>query len=196
MKDKEYLNSKKKLNIDETANNLNYCFAKNKPFFVINRIAKDAVPQGAVGNSGSKLGKSAGFLFYETYEGYYFQGIDTLFGQEPKIKVIYNNTPGSKIPENYDAKVLSYSKEGTPSLTTKLRAGFQNTKITQFNPFKMSYKVSSFSAEDIMDKEQTLRNITNRLIWKLLLGFNMMNIFLWLLDFSEMFIQNTAFKIF
>ena len=151
LKDKEYLNSKKKLNIDETANNLNYCFAKNKPFFVINRIAKDAVPQGAGGNSGSKLGKSAGFLFYETYKGYYFQGIDTLFGQEPKIKVIYNNTPGSKIPDNYDAKVLEYSKEGTPSLTSKLRSGFQNTKITQFNPFKMSYKVSSFSAEDMVD---------------------------------------------
>ena len=59
LKDKEYLNTQKKLNIDETANNLNYCFAKNKPFYVINRISKDAVPQGADGKSGSKLGKSA-----------------------------------------------------------------------------------------------------------------------------------------
>ena len=151
LKDKEYLNSKKKLHIDVTANNLNYCFAKNKPFFVINRISKDAVPQGAGGNSGSKLGKSAGFLFYETYEGYYFRGIDTLFGQEPVLKVIFNNNAGEFVPEGYDAKALTYSKEGTPSLTKKLRAGFQNTKITQFNPFKMSYKVSSFSAEDMVD---------------------------------------------
>ena len=37
-KDKKYLNTKKKLNIDDTANNLNYCFAKNKPFYVLNRI--------------------------------------------------------------------------------------------------------------------------------------------------------------
>ena len=155
LKDKEYLNSKKKLNIDETANNLNYCFAKNKPFFVINRIAKDAVPQGADGSSGSKLGKSAGFLFYETYEGYYFRGIDTLFGQEHKIKVIYNNTPGTTIPDNYDAKALTYHKEGTPSLTKKLQAGFQNTKITQFNPLTMEYKVSSFNAED-MEESLTL----------------------------------------
>ena len=155
LKDKEYLNSKKKLYIDETANNLNYCFAKNKPFFVINRISKDAVPQGVGGNSGSKLGKSAGFLFYETYEGYYFRGIDTLFGQDHKLKVIYNNTPGTTIPDNYDAKVLAYSKEGTPSLTSKLRAGFQNTKITQFNPFTMTYKVSSFNAED-MEESLTL----------------------------------------
>ena len=86
--DKEYLNSKKKLHIDETANNLNYCFAKNKPFYVINRISKDAVPQGADGQSGSKLGKSAGFLFYETYKGYYFKGIDSLFAQKKKISII------------------------------------------------------------------------------------------------------------
>jgi len=151
LKDKEYLNSKKKLHIDETANNLNYCFAKNKPFFVINRISKDAVPQGAGGNSGSKLGKSAGFLFYETYEGYYFRGIDTLFGQEPVLKVIFNNNAGEFVPEGYDAKALTYSKEGTPSLTKKLRAGFQNTKITQFNPQTLAYKVSSFSAEDMVD---------------------------------------------
>jgi hypothetical protein len=155
LEDKEYLNSKKKLNIDETANNLNYCFAKNKPFYVINRISKDAVPQGADGKSGSKLGKSAGFLFYETYDGYYFRGIDTLFGQKPKIKVIYNNTPGSEIPEGYDTKALTYSKQGTPSLTQKLRAGAWNTKITQFNPFNLTYKVSSLSAEE-MEEALTL----------------------------------------
>ena len=78
--------------------------------------------------SGSKLGKSAGFIFYETYEGFYFRGIDSLFGQKPKIKIIFNNTPGNKIPEGYDAKALSYTKEGTMSLTKKLRSGYMNTK--------------------------------------------------------------------
>ena len=149
LKDKEYLNTQKKLNIDETANNLNYCFAKNKPFYVINRISKDAVPQGADGKSGSKLGKSAGFIFYETYEGFYFRGIDTLFGQKPKIKIIFNNTPGNKIPEGYDAKALSYTKEGTMSLTKKLRSGYMNTKNIEFNPWTLSYSVTSLSAEDL-----------------------------------------------
>tara|TARA_B100000287_G_C20632224_1_gene780264 strand:- start:44 stop:1444 length:1401 start_codon:yes stop_codon:yes gene_type:complete len=149
--DKEYLNSKKKLHIDETANNLNYCFAKNKPFYVINRISKDAVPQGADGQSGSKLGKSAGFLFYETYKGYYFKGIDSLFAQKKKISIIYNNSPESKMPEQYDVKALTYTKEGTPSLTKKLRAGAWNMKNTQFNPFTLEYNVSSLSAEELQE---------------------------------------------
>ena len=116
-KDKKYLNTKKKLNIDDTANNLNYCFAKNKPFYVINRISKDAVPQGADTNGGSLLGKSAGFLFYETYKGFYFKGIDSLFAQKPKRKIIFNNTPGETVPEGYDTKALTYQKQGTTSQT-------------------------------------------------------------------------------
>ncbi len=149
LKDKEFLNSKKKLHIDETANNMNYCFAKKRPFFVINRISKDAVPQGAGGESGSKLGKSAGFLFYETYKGYYFKGIDTLFGQQKKLSILYNNSPGDTPPEGYGAKALEYSKAGAPSLTKLLRGGAWNTKITRFNLFDMSYKVDSLSAEDL-----------------------------------------------
>ena len=148
LKDKEFLASKKKLHIDETANNMNYCFAKKRPFFVINKISKDAVPQGSGGESGSKLGKSAGFLFWETYKGYYFKGIDTLFDQKKKISILYNNNPGD-VPEQYDTKALEYSKGGSPSLTTMLRGGAWNTKITQFNPFDLSYKVSSLSAEEL-----------------------------------------------
>ena len=99
IKDKEFLNSRKKLHIDETSNNMNYCFAKKRPFFIINRISKDAVPQGADGAAGSKLGKSAGFLFYETSKGYYFKGIDTLFGQQVKKRFIYNNDPKPQPPK-------------------------------------------------------------------------------------------------
>ena len=149
LKDKEFLNSKKKLHIDETANNMNYCFAKKRPFFVINKISKDAVPQGSSGGSGSKLGKSAGFIFYETYKGYYFKGIDTLFGQQKKISILYNNSPGEEPPEGYQAKALEYSKAGAPSLTKLLRGGAWNTKITRFNLFDMSYKVDSLSAEEL-----------------------------------------------
>ena len=148
-KDKKYLNTKKKLNIDDTANNLNYCFAKNKPFYVLNRISKDAVPQGADTNGGSLLGKSAGFLFYETYKGFYFKGIDSLFAQEPKKKIIFNNTPGETIPEGYDTKALTYQKQGTASQTAKLRGGAFNTKNIQFNPYKLEYKVDTLSSFDL-----------------------------------------------
>ena len=115
LKDKEFLNSRKKLHIDETANNMNYCFAKKRPFFIINRISKDAVPQGADGAAGSKLGKSAGFLFYETAKGYYFKGIDTLFGQKVKKRIIYNNDPKPEPPKGYDAKAMEYTQAGSPS---------------------------------------------------------------------------------
>ena len=149
IKDKEYLHSRKKLHIDETANNMNYCFAKKRPFFIINKLSKDSVPQGADGAAGSKLGKSAGFLFYETAKGYYFKGIDTLFGQKVKKRIIYNNDPKPEPPKGYDAKAMEYTQAGSPSLTAMLRGGAWNTKITQYNPFDGSYKVSSLSSEDL-----------------------------------------------
>ena len=146
--DKEYLDTGKELNIDETSNNLNYCFAKNKPFYVINRISKDAIPGGSSEGGSSYTGKSAGFLFYETYDGYYFRGIDTLFGQTPQLKIVYNQS-SKTIPEGYDVKALTYSKENTMDVTKKLRAGFMNTKNIEFNPYNMEYNVSSYSAEEM-----------------------------------------------
>ena len=144
--DQEYLDTEKPLNIEETSNNLNYCLAKSRPYFAINKISKDAIPSGQ--SNPNATNNSAGFIFYETSEGFHFRSIDGLMGNPYKLKVIYNDTPGSTIPEGYDAKALSYSKDNTMDVTKKLRFGAWNTKIQTFDPYSFDYQVSSLSAAD------------------------------------------------
>jgi len=154
LEDKEYLSTKKKLHIEETSNNLNYCLATSRPYFAINKMSKDAIPSGE--SNPSARNNSAGFIFYETSEGFHFKSIDGLMGKPTKLMVIYNQTPGSDgkdIPEGYDVKALSYSRDNNMNITKKLRGGAWNTKIITFNPFNMEYQVSSLSAKE---KEQYL----------------------------------------
>ena len=145
--DKEYLATQKDVSdIEETANNLNYCMANMKPYYILNKISKDAVPNG--NSNANALGNSAGFIFYETSEGFHFKSIDGLMKGEQKLSVIFNDTPSSTIPEGYDVKALSYSKDNKMDVSKKLKFGAWNTKIQTWNPFNMEYSVSSFSAAE------------------------------------------------
>ena len=145
--DKEYLATQKDVSdIEETANNLNYCMANMKPYYCINKVSKDSVPSG--NSNANALGNSAGFIFYETSEGFHFKSIDGLMKGEQKLSVIFNDTPSSTIPEGYDVKALSYSKDNKMDVSKKLKFGAWNTKIQTWNPFNMEYSVSSFSAAE------------------------------------------------
>ena len=54
-----------------------------------------------------KLGKSAGYFLYETSEGFKFKSIDGMLSQEPKLRVLYNETTSQsekEMPSGYDVK--------------------------------------------------------------------------------------------
>ena len=62
------LKTEKDLFIDDTSNNYNFIGNVRKPFYTINWLSKKSIPV----NDGKK-GQSAGFIFYETSEGYHFK---------------------------------------------------------------------------------------------------------------------------
>ena len=66
------LKSKKQLNIEETENNYNFIGNNRKPIYVINWLSKKSVP-----TKDGKKGQSAGFLWFETSNGYNFKSIDS-----------------------------------------------------------------------------------------------------------------------
>ena len=150
--DKKYLASKKTLDIEETSNNLNYCMNKNKLYFQLNTISRDGIPSGQSNPQASANGgSSAGFIFYETYDGLKFKSIDGLLGQKQKLSIIYNNTPGSNdkdIPAGYDVKALTYSKDNVADLTKKQRMGAWDTKLSTFDLYSFTWEESEFNAED------------------------------------------------
>ena len=120
--------------IDETLNNYNYIGNNKKPFYIINWLSRKSISA-----ENQKKGKSAGYFFFETADGFHFKSIDSLFAQEQKKSIIFNETPG--IPEGYDLKALEYSKDNNVNVQNKLKMGAYSTRTILFDPFTTYYEV-------------------------------------------------------
>ena len=115
----EVIRTPKFLDIENTENKYNFLGVTKKPFWTITWLAKKSVPKNK--------GKSAGYLFFETYDGFKYKSLDTLFGQKPKKKYIYNNT--AKVPIGYNGKILNPPVVSTNiHLQPKLMMGTYNTE--------------------------------------------------------------------
>ena len=162
----DYLKTEKKVDIEDTINNFNFFGNNKKSFYTINWLSKKGVSAKS-----QKLGDSAGYFFYETSEGFFFKSIDSLLDQEPKTKMIYNETPdtrGSNIPEGYDQKILRFQKSNAVNVQEKLKMGSYSNRIVLFDPFTCFYEVKTNEAVQIKDslkkggKELSLSDSRNK----------------------------------
>jgi hypothetical protein len=137
----EGLLTKKEVIVDDTLIDYNFIGNDRKPFYICTWLASKSVPKEA-----GKIDSAAGYLFYETYDGYNFRSIDALFDQEYKRKYVYTNTELK--PEEYDAKVLSYNIERDIDLGNNLTLGTYANRSIFFDFFAMDYKVRKYSIDD------------------------------------------------
>ena len=156
--DANYLGTDKDISgVDDTfEEEYNFMGNAKKPFYTINWVSKKAVP--AVSGEATASGKTAGFFFWETSEGYHFKSIDTMLGQSPKKYIIYNDTPddcGKKVPEGYDVKALSFSKNNIQNADDKEKVGARDTRLVTFDPFTGLYKVSTPNSRETEDSITT-----------------------------------------
>jgi len=143
---KENLKVEKKLDIEETGSkNFNYFGNTNKPFWCLNNLSSKAAPQMSGGESNDA--NTAGFLLYETDTSYHFKSLDTLLGQDPKKKVLYNESTPDFLPPEYDLKALSYSRDTAVNIKEKFRMGAYSTRCISFNIFSKEYKSTLLSAD-------------------------------------------------
>ncbi len=151
--DPEYLETEKELHIEQTENNYNKIMNNKKPFYMMNYFSTLAVP-GEGGDGGNASGNSAGFLLWETSEGFHFRSVDWLFNKEknPKKKsIIYNETPdsdGTNFPAGYDIKALAFEKDNRNDIKSKLEQGAYSTRLITFNPFNCYYEVTYPNADN------------------------------------------------
>lgn len=145
--DPKFLNTQKKVDIEKTSNNYNFIGNNKKPFYTAIWLSKKGIPdiQNATGNT-------AGFVFYETSEGFKFKSVDGLLSDtEPsttnkkKFKsLIYNQTPdgaGKNIPVGY-GKILEHNvNDVSGDIQAKLEIGTYSTKTILFDPFNCYYEV-------------------------------------------------------
>ena len=82
----EVLPTEGTLDIDETSLEYNFIGNDRKPFYVCTWLASKAVPSQGVGGA-------AGFLFFQTRDGFHFKSIDNIFGEGQSVgKFSYNRT--------------------------------------------------------------------------------------------------------
>lgn len=170
------LKTPKNLIIDPGLNAYSFIGHTEKPFYLCTLLSKKTVPELP-----DAFGKLAGYLFYETYDGYNFRSIDMLFMQKPKRTLIYNQLIG-EIPEGYDGKILDYSFMGTINLDNVINSGAMSTiRKQEFNRMKNTYNEVSIGssvsymegnngglerpriAEDLKVQEKVTRNISAKM---------------------------------
>ena len=156
----EYLNTQKDVEVDVTSNNFNFIGNNRKPFYTLNWLSKRGVP-----NSPGADGNTAGFLFWETSEGFKFKSIDNLLSSSanPQQKsIIFNQSVDKEeIPAGYDVKALEYSVDNKINVQDKLKMGTYSNRIVTFDPFSCFYEVVAPNAGASSTPSQNSSGPTN-----------------------------------
>ena len=136
------LGTEKELFIEPTNNNYNFIGNVRKPFYIINWLAKKCIPA-----SDGKVGKTAGYMFYETSLGYHFRSMDALFAQDHIRSYVFSGTPDvMKETDQYDGEIVRMNADNRFVANQKLRMGAYNTKLIAFDPYNCKYSVFTRSA--------------------------------------------------
>jgi hypothetical protein len=144
--DQNYLNTEKKVDIEETSNNYNFIGNNFKPYYVLNWLSKTAVSA-----ENQKKGKSAGYFFFETSEGFKFKSIDGLLSQKQKKSILYSQT--SQPAAGYDSKALDFNKDNSVDVQKKQAMGAFSTRTILFDPFNCYYEVVKPNSQEIQQQD-------------------------------------------
>ena len=117
--------TKKTVTVDDS-NSYNFIGNDRKPFYVCTWLASKAAP-----SDGSLKGGTAGYLFYETYDGFNFRSIDLLFKQKSKGNYLFSNTDYN--PKEYDGKIITYDIDRNIDLQNNLMMGTYSNRSLFFD---------------------------------------------------------------
>jgi len=153
---RDYLKTNKIGTIDKSSNKYGFIGNLRKPFTILVWLASKAVPV----SSGSA---TAGFLFYQTQDGFQFRSIDNLMEQTPKATYTYTQSQQSydekDLKINNDFNILNYNIEKNQNLIEKLRLGTYASHRMFFNPLDFSFsnpEEGTFKLENYAGKTNNL----------------------------------------
>ena len=115
MKDKNYLDSRKKLHYESTGNKGKIVIPNLNPFDAINMIAQKSVPEKSNG---------VGYYFYETTGGYYFRSWASMITSQGQFARPYK--------QDFYYQPLKMSTESKATKQTKIERAFQSVEEYQF----------------------------------------------------------------
>ena len=148
---KSYLQTSKDVTVDPSSNKYGFIGNMRKPFTVLTWLASKGVPE-------TKGDATAGYVFYETQDGYNFRAIDKLITQQPKAtyNAIEVANPDS---EKKDFEILSYVTNRNQNMLEKLRLGAYASQRMFFNPLDFKFTLPEkglFKIDDYSGKSKNL----------------------------------------
>ena len=150
---KDYLKTEKNMDIDKTSNTYGFIGNMRKPFNILVWLASKGVPEEG----------TAGFVFFQTQDGYHFKSLDTLINQEPKATYTYNEVALSSTERNNDLNILRYSTNKNQDLLEKLRLGAYSSYIATFDPSTSKFNLPQESQFTLGKYKSKTKNLGREL---------------------------------
>ena len=152
---KNYLNTDKLYDVDDTMNPYGFYGNMRKPFTILTMLASKSVPGTVSGKDAT-----AGYFFFETQQGFRFKSIDALIASDPfEEKYVY--APGiiDSDDETKDYNILEFSTSKNQNLLDNLERGAFCSHRKYLNPLTFEYTPPSqtiFKLEDYSGKIENL----------------------------------------
>jgi hypothetical protein len=157
---KEYLKTDKIDKIDKTQNKYGFIGNLRKPFTVLVWLASKGVPET------SKKDATAGYVFFQTQDGFNFRSIDNLISQTPRKtfndkEFVYDYTDVNQTgyERDNDFKILQYTTNRNQNLIEKLRLGSYSSYRVVYDPLNFTFNESTFKLEDYAGESANLGKI-------------------------------------
>ncbi len=148
---KNVLQTEKLGTIEKSENKYGFIGNLRKPFSTLVWLASKAVPE-------SSAGSTAGFVFYQTQDGFQFRSIEGLIKQESKATYTYTEVNMSSIDRDNDFNILKYHVDKNQRLIENLRLGAYVSQGFFFNPLNFSVSAPVFKMKDEKDGIENLGN--------------------------------------
>lgn len=142
--------------VDTTSNNCEFYGNYRRPFKVISDLCRKAIPSTSSSVVGD--GGTAGYLFFETQDGYNFRSIDLIFQEEPDFE--YLMTPykaGLDVKNNFKLSNEPVFRE-SHDIIKKLRSGAFSSSNWYYDVIKRRVHFYNFNVGDLQlsnDEEVT-----------------------------------------
>ena len=146
----EYLKTDKIDAIDKTQNKYGFIGNLRKPFTVLVWLASKGVPES------SKKDATAGYVFFQTQDGFSFRSIDNLISQPSKATYVYSDVNQTGYERDNDFSILQYTTNRNQNLIEKLRLGSYSSYRIVYDPLNFTFKESTFKLENYAGESANL----------------------------------------
>ena len=157
LRNKKYLNSKKRFFFEPTKTNAKYVIPSKKPYETISFLARQAI---------SAKYNNSGYMFYETADGYHFRSLESLFsfggGRLRKSKwnyqtqMVQTTDMDNDMLQNTERRMMSiksYDFESPMATLENMQKGMYANKLVVHDAFNKTITEHNFDYHSNFEKE-------------------------------------------